>query len=175
MYPLTQEQACTCVIWSSSMLDSQDGRTASKTWRARSRVLRFPTRGTPGGRRQLKSLLHSAAVKWWCYQFIPEQHFCAAMLSSTSVHFGEAILDWMALEDTTLLRKTRKSPRCSSAVCCFRIRAEKHTTTQHTHTRAHTQSYRLHVIKTGGPYSRPTNSLLILFNLGFLEFQTYTL
>lgn len=56
---------------------------------------------------------------------VPEQHFCAAMFSSTSVHFGEAILDWIALEDTTLLRKTRKSPRCSSAVCCLRIKAEK--------------------------------------------------
>lgn len=31
----------------------------------------------------------------------------------------------MALEDTTLLRKTRKSPRCSSAVRCFRIKAGK--------------------------------------------------
>ncbi len=57
--------------------------------------------------------------------FVPEQHFCAAMLSSTSVHLGEAILDWMALEDTTLLKKTKKSPRWSSAVCCLRIRAEK--------------------------------------------------
>lgn len=150
------------------MLDSQDGRTASNTWRARSRVLRFPTRGTPRGRRQqpLKPLLAAfccRGVMMLDYQFIPEQHFCAAMLSSTSVHFGEAILDWMALEDTTLLRKTRKSPRCSSAVCCFRIKAEKHNTTQHTHS----QSYTLHLMKT--------NSLFTLFNLGFLEFQTYIL
>lgn len=65
----------------------------------------------------------SSSEEMHIYQLVPEQHFWAAMLSSTSVHFGEAILDWMALEDTTLLRKTRKSPRCSSAVCCLRIKA----------------------------------------------------
>lgn len=56
---------------------------------------------------------------------IPEQHFWEAMLRRTSVHFGDAILDWIAFEDTTLRRKTRKSPRCNSAACCFRRAARK--------------------------------------------------
>ncbi len=72
---------------------------------------------------------------------VPEQHFCAAMFSSTSVHLGEAILDWMALEDTTLLRKTKKSPRCSSAVCCLRIKAENTNTNTITSHRLHKPSF----------------------------------
>lgn len=56
---------------------------------------------------------------------IPEQHFWEAMLRRTSVHLGDAILDWIAFEDTTLRRKTRKSPRCNSAACCFRRAAGK--------------------------------------------------
>lgn len=38
----------TVVIWSSSILASQAGSTASSTWRANNRVLKFPTKGTPG-------------------------------------------------------------------------------------------------------------------------------
>lgn len=60
----------------------------------------------------------------YCEVLVPEQHFCAAMFSSTSVHLGDAILDWIALEDTTLRRNTRKSPRSSSAVCCLGSNAE---------------------------------------------------
>lgn len=55
---------------------------------------------------------------------IPEEHFWDAIFRSTSVHLGEAIFDWIAFEDTTLRRKTKKSPRCSSAACCF-LRAAK--------------------------------------------------
>lgn len=121
-----KNQCCTCVIWSSSILASHAGRTASNTWRARSRVLRFPTRGTPANTKHPElpyPFISNDVLR--IYWVVPEQHFCAAMFSSTSVHFGDAILDWMALEDTTLLRKTRKSPRCSSAVCCLRIKAGK--------------------------------------------------
>lgn len=94
----------------------------------------MPTRGTP--RNQTAPPPVWMSISAWPHEaqhppppsrpsvlVVPEQHFCAAMLRSTSVHLGEAIWDWMALEETTLRRKTRKSPRCSSAVCCLRISA----------------------------------------------------
>lgn len=69
--------------------------------------------------------LISTQTRWCCWDtaVLPEQHFWAAMLRRTSVHLGEAILDWIALEETTRRKNTKKSPRCSSAVCVLRNNA----------------------------------------------------
>lgn len=68
----------------------------------------------------------NASNHWERFQkTVPEQHFWEAMLRSTSVHFGDAIFDWIAFEDTTLRKKTRKSPKCNSAACCFLRAARK--------------------------------------------------